>query len=59
MVLNHKELKNLLAFLPFGINFKVDTRGMSAFPAPEQTAWPNLQPFGRSSFLNQLFCVSC
>lgn len=59
MVLNHKEVKNLLSCLPFGTNLTVDTRGMSASPAPEQTVWTNLQPFGRSSFLTQLLCVSC
>lgn len=59
MVLNHKEVKNLLASLPFGTNFKVDTKGMPASPAPKQTAWPNLQPFGRSNILNQLLCLYC
>lgn len=59
MVPNHKEVKNLLASLPFGTNFKVDTKRMSASPAPKQTAWPNLQPFGRSSILNQLLFLYC
>lgn len=59
MVLNHKEVKNLLAALPFGTNCKVDTKEVSGSPAPKQTAWPNLQSFGRSSILNQLLCLYC
>jgi len=59
MVLNHKEVKNLLTSLPFGTNCEVDAKGMSASPAPKQTGWPNLQNFGRSSILNQLLCLYC